>query len=742
MRAGRVALAWSLSVAGLAAGAGQARAADDPFAWAPAGAPEVVRGRQAGTRFGLLALHEITVEVDNVFAAANRHSLSIVEQRLAELPGVRAVYGPATLLDVTVDASGKTRARPVLARGGSEADGEVARQRIVRRADALGWFLSENGRRARFLVDTDDWGRVAPGVSGALLASGLGLGSAAEEALETRPLWPDPRRRGRFLPVEIAAAWVFFVLWAWARAGSGSAQGWGRRWPAAAFAVAVGAAAPFALVPVGGILAIGGLAGLGVAAIALAYHWGAGALRDPRAWAPAPAWLGPSRALCALAAIVVLGGVVLSRRVEVGTRQWSAAPVFFVSLRGDFDEPAVLREVRRLADALRAEPGVANAWSVADLFTGLTFEGEETSRVPDDPDLVRRILVQARSDPAVRLELASDHREGLLGVRFDGDPTVDHQTIVAHLERYLDLELRRSLVQVNLDAPGVSPATQAFGRGLLAIDARERVLRICERSGRALGPAEAASVERVARQAATIPAVDPARLDVETAGAVRNLIAHHPFPLSPAEAARLVAAIVALGDGATVDAVEVAVARAYGSRLPEPILRATAVNVARRVSGLRRRLVSESNFKDMLTGADLPTEGVLADEVRGATAEAMGPVVGIPVGDDNPAALKLDALPIGGAANDRALSRVWNRAMRRGIWWAAALLAILFAWVGGGRAVIALPLALAPLATAVAPSALLGEPVGLPTISFFAGALAGGVALAMAATPARARRPR
>ena len=732
MNAGRLALAASLMLAGLGA-AGRAAAADKPFAWAPARAPEVVRGREAGSRFGLLGLHEITVEIDNVFASANRQALALAEQHLAELPGVRAVYGPSTLLDITVDAGGKTRARPVLARGASESEGEAARQRVVRRADALGWFVSENGRRARFLVDTDDWRRVAPGVTTALVSSGLGLASETETPYEARPLWPDPRRRNRWLPVELAAAWVFFALVAATRARIALPLGGRWRAVAALLAVAVGAAAPFVLVPVGGIAALGGLAALGAAAVA--------AVTRARAPAPGvgagPGATRPSLVLVVAAAVIVFSGVALARRLRVTTSQWGASPMFFVSVRADFDEPVVLREVRRLADFLRAEPGVQNAWSAADLFTGLTFEGEETSRIPDDAEEVRRVLVQARNDPAVRLELAGDHREGLVAVRFDGDPTVDHQGIVDRLERYVETEMRHALVHVDVDAAGTSPATRAFGQGLLALDARERVLRISDRSGRALGPAEALSIERAARQAATIPAADPSRLDIEVGDTVREVIARHPFPLPPAEAARLVASIRELGEGATVPAVEVAVASAYGPRMPAPVLRATAVNLARRVAAVRRRLVARANFRDMLTGADLPTEGVLADEVRGATAEAMGPVVGIPVSGQEPAAFKLDAVPIGGAANDRALSRVWNRALPAGAAAAAVLIALLLAFVGGRGGALSLPLALAPLALAVAPAALLGEPVGLPTVSFFGGALAGGAALAMAATPAR-----
>ena len=371
-----------------------------------------------------------------------------------------------------------------MSRGTSEAEGEAARQRIVRRADALGWFLTENGRQARFYVDTDDWEGVAPKVTAALVTSGLGLASASAQPFEEHPLWPDPRGRGRLLPAELAATWVFFSLLAARRARLPFAGAHdGRRRMARALAVAIGAAAPFAIVPVSGVAALGGLAGLAAALIAL----GGGVVKvaPARRLSAAVRRRARPRALVFAAMLIVGVGLVVSRRLQVTTRQWSASPMFFVSVQADFDEPVVLREVRRLADRLRAMPGVANAWSVADLFTGVAFAGEEPSRIPDDADEVRRILVQGRSDPAVGLELSGDHHEGLVAVRFDNDPTVDRQVLLGQVEKYLAVELRRSLVHLDVDAPGVAPETRAFGQGLLALDTRERVLRIRDcRAGR------------------------------------------------------------------------------------------------------------------------------------------------------------------------------------------------------------------------------------------------------------------
>jgi hypothetical protein len=733
VRTGALAVVAAVAVAVLASlvAVPAARAADDAFAWAPAHAPAVAQGRQSGERFGLVGLTEVEVEVDDLYDAANREALSLAEQKIAAVPGVRAVFGPAGLLDVTVDAGGKPSARPVLARGPNEAQGEAARQRIVRRADALGWFMTENGRRVRFLVDAPRWQKIEPAVGKALAESGLGVLTPPGGGLESRPLWPDPRNhRARFLPLAFAALWALFVMVAAQRAHFPL----GRRRVSRAVAAGFAAAAPFALLTVPGVRLAGALAAIGAAAIAL------GGSRErvgatggpPRFWRP----------ILWISAALALEVTALSPRLKVGTRQWSAAPMFFVSVHGDLDEPVVLREVRRFADDLRAQPGVANAWSIADLFLGVTFEGQDASGIPDDPEELRRILVQARTDPAVRLELSADRREALIGVRFDDDPTVDRLAIVTHAERYIQRELRRALTRVDLSAPATPPVARLVGAGILADDGRDRVLRICARSGRTLNRSEALSVERVARAAALIPAADPPRLEAEVADAVRDFATHHPWPLGVPEIERLVLGASALATDPTTDEVKTVVASVYGARLPAPMLTATATALAHRIAGVQKRHTARLDFKEMLYGADLPTEGVLADEVRSATLEAMGPVVGVPVAPEVTDAFKLDAQPIGGAPNDLALSEIWNRTLRAGLVAAAGMIAIFLVLVGGPAAITALPLAFAPLAAAIAPSAILREPVGLPMISFFAGALAGGALLALIATPSRDERRR
>ena len=534
--------------------------------------------------------------MDDAFAAANRQALALAEQRIAEVPGVRAVYGPARLLDITADARGNTGARPVLARGrgasqtaageSSESEGEAARQRVVRRADALGWFLTENGRRVRFYIDTDSWSPVA---------------SAWSSPWRPRvAVWRPRRRAGwrrdRSCPTRACAGgW----LPARVRGGVGVPR--------------AGGVAAFARPPGTARLAAPGTGACGRGRRRRAVRVRAGhrradhrrargagrpahRVRDLAAALPAPADAPAGRPRVAVrdrCGCGRRGGAVPSLRV--GTRQWGASPMFFVSVRGELDEPVVLREVRRLR-RLRDQPASRTRGPSPISSRASRWKATRPAGSPTNSEQVRRILVQARTDPAVRLELPGDHREALIADRFDGDPTVDHLTIVARLERYLAVELRRALMRVNLRAAGVSPLTRSLGRGVLANDARERVLRICTRSGRPLDVTEAMAVERVARQAATIPAADLGRLDADVADAVRDFIARYPFALGPAATTRLIAAVGALGDGASIDDVRVAVATAYGGRLSDAILRTTAENLARRIASVRRRHVAANQL--------------------------------------------------------------------------------------------------------------------------------------------------
>jgi hypothetical protein len=407
------------------------------------------------------------------------------------------------------------------------------------------------------------------------------------------------------------------------------------------------------------------------------------------------------------------------------------------------DEPVVLREVRRLTDFLRSEPGVAHSWSIADLFFAVPTGGEAFGGIPAAPEAVRAILVAARDDAAARLELAADHRAALVGVRLDDESGVDRLTVLDHLDDYLEREHRPALRRINVADGRLPPSLRALGRGILAADMLERVLRICERSGRMLSDSDMQTIERAARRAALVPQVDPVKLKAGIAQDVsafleRVAIATAQVTLPrPAERQRLVDRLAAQPVDATVAEVAAALRELWGRRLPDTATTAQALELHRRLAEVRRRDTARINFNDLLYGADLPTEGVLSEEVRDATLDAMGPVAGVPTAANVPGTFLVEAAAVGGAPSDQALSAAWMPLVLVGLIIFAVFAALLLEAIGGLAALTWWPAALAPTAPRIIFPTVADLPGGVLFLSGVSGTLAGGAALAVGFAPGR-----
>ena len=130
----------------------------------------------------------------------------------------------------------------------------------------------------------------------------------------------------------------------------------------------------------------------------------------------------------------------------------------------------------------------------------------------------------------------------------------------------------------------------------------------------------------------------------------------------------------------------------------------------------------------MLYGADLPTEGVLADEVRSATLRGDGP------GRRHSGRARRRRARCAStrwrSAAPPTIARCRSSCARRcaagAIAAASALAVLLLLWAGRGRGLLWWPVALAPAAVALLVPALCGEPVGLLFLSLLVGRAGGG----------------
>ncbi|MEO5768805.1 MAG: hypothetical protein ABIS92_10680, partial [Polyangia bacterium] len=666
--------------------AASARSRDefDIVRYVPADSVAAVRGRQVAMRFDLGRRFELTLQVNNAFAAQNRRAIARAEAEIAAIPGVRRVIGPSGLLTVAVDASGRATSAPLLAGGPGEAASERVRQRLIRRSDAIGWFFSRAGTEIRLLVDTDDLPAVQSAIETTAASSGLVLLSGVAPAA---PLWPEPDRRPRPFPPWLPFLLVVGAMMPGACAAAASSRPTVPRGSLIAIAAGLAAAAPLMLAPVEGIRQYALWSACVVAAVMALLI----TVFRMAATAPGvePVRLRTPLAILLPSVVLVGAAAVLAPRLALGTQLWTQTSVFFVEVRGDMEEPVVLRELRRLTDFLRAEPGVAHAWSIADLFFGIPAGGEDFGGIPAAPEAARAILVAARDDAAVRLELAADHRAALVGVRLDDESGVDRLLVLAHLDEYLQREHRPALRRISVADERLPPSIRGLGRGILAADMLERVLRICERSGRMLSDSDVRTIERASRRAALLPLVDPVKFKAAIAQEVTAFLEQVAIAAAqvtlprPAERQRLVDRLAGQPADARVGEVSLALRELWGRRLPDAVVTAQAVELHRRLAGVRRRDSARINFNYLLYGADLPTEGVLSEEVRDATLDAMGPIVGVPTASDARGAFLVEAAAVGGAPSDQALSVAWMPLVLVGLIIFALFTALLLEAIGG-----------------------------------------------------------
>ncbi|MBC8132286.1 MAG: hypothetical protein H7X95_04840, partial [Deltaproteobacteria bacterium] len=651
-----------------------------------------------------------------------------------------------------VDARGRASSVPLLAGGPAEDASEIVRQRLIRRSDAIGWFISRDGTEVRLLIDTDDLPSIQTAIESTAASSGLVLLSGVAPA---SPLWPEPDRVPRpFAP------WLPFVLMLISMTpGALGAAVSCRRSPLRALlvtlTVGLAAAAPALFVPAAGVrqlaLWAGGGAALSMATLIVLFRLAA--VFQTKQPPPEAMRGGVPLVILVLSILLVGSAAAFLPKISLGTQLWRRTSVFFVEVRGDMNEPVVLREVRRLTDFLRAEAGVSHAWSIADLFFSVPAAGEDFGGIPATPEAVRAILIGARDDAAVRLELAPDHRGALVAVRLDEESGVDRLAVLERLDAYFLREHRSALRRIDVSDPRLPPSLRGLGRGILAADMIERVLRICVRSGRILSDSDVQSIERAARRATLVPVADLTKLKGEIAQEVGEFLEQKGSSLRPSSqpssqpssrsssrssgSPRFVDELAAQPSDATVGDVTATMRVFYGGTLSAPELAAHATDLHRRLAEVRRRHSARLNYNDILYGADLPTEGVLSEEVRDATLDAMGPVAAVPTVRGAPGTFSVDAIAIGGAPSDQALSVAWLPMMVLGVIGLAVFVALMLGAIGGFAAICWWPVALAPSAPLILFPAVATLPIGVLYLAVFAGALAGGTALAVALAPGR-----
>lgn len=273
-----------------------------------------------------------------------------------------------------------------------------------------------------------------------------------------------------------------------------------------------------------------------------------------------------------------------------------------VHLRGDFEDPHVLRELTRFADEIAAHPKVAGVQHVGQVIGLINEAMEGARRVPDDAPKVQLLYTFLAGRASLDQLVTRDHRQAVLHVKIGTSDISDVGALLADVE---DLTARR-LVRGYRVVSSADPA----GRGRLVDYAEARLRTLLARAGQRID-ARASAQARAALEARP-EALDRAAVQ---AGLRRFLTSEESIvdlTEAPERADRIAAEVVALGPAPASEALDAALTRAFeGAQTfggdPLSLVREDLVmSIETPLAELWRRARSDARARSALAAAGRP----------------------------------------------------------------------------------------------------------------------------------------
>lgn len=276
---------------------------------------------------------------------------------------------------------------------------------------------------------------------------------------------------------------------------------------------------------------------------------------------------------------------------------------FQVHVEGDMTDPAVLREVRVLADRLAVLPHISSVQHIGAVIAKINEAMEGDERIPDTAAKVKLLYGFLQGKRAISQMVTDDRRHALLTVKVDTDRAAELETVLAGVEAAVAATVPARFVVEDVAGPRRDDARAAV---------EELVLTRIQAASRTLGaPIDSEKTGALQarlrdRGAAAGAPVDPRPISVAILAFLRSEEFTGDMPKTPADAPqRLADALAGLGARPTKDAVVAAVASAIDKPQDDAAVldlassvRKPVMEILRRQNALAdaRRLVAETRL--------------------------------------------------------------------------------------------------------------------------------------------------
>jgi predicted RND superfamily exporter protein len=303
-----------------------------------------------------------------------------------------------------------------------------------------------------------------------------------------------------------------------------------------------------------------------------------------------------------------------------------------VYFRGDLSDPVVLDEVRKVVEQARTISGVSDVTSFLETLEMLAAGFGGLRRLPQTPEQVAGLGPFMAGNPALRQLVDDELTRAMIQITVSSQDTRVVRAVVDGLKRFVDEEIPRQLLAVDLRQEG-SHRIAARERRLLQIARRiDRLLRIAGHE-----PAREATsrindlLQQEFGQWTLEAGVD---LDRAVNEAVHQFFHSDDSPFDPFDTTTLAQALVPVAQRPVVaGSLESVLARSLPAELASDSdgVEMAAPALADRLSGARAHVVATRLLPQVMTAAGLPD--VAAKErlnVRLALAELDDWRVGLP----------------------------------------------------------------------------------------------------------------
>lgn len=271
---------------------------------------------------------------------------------------------------------------------------------------------------------------------------------------------------------------------------------------------------------------------------------------------------------------------------------------FQIQISGDMTDPAVLREVRALADTLAVMPGVSSVNHVGLVVAKMNEAMDGDERIPDTSARAKALYQFLEGRKAVRQLVTDDKKHALLHVKVATDRAIELEMMLGAIEKIVTEKIPTRYTVEEAAGP-----KRAEVEAKLASQIEARIGAIAKQLGVPLSPEQASAVKEKVKIRGS---ASPAAIKVAILTFLKSDEFTGDLPTNPPDAGdKIAAALATLDARATKDTYAKTIAKALDKPEDDSAVKDLASSMNKPVAAIISRQTALANAARLVDGAKI-----------------------------------------------------------------------------------------------------------------------------------------